>query len=363
LAQSDIPRADAVLAEALDAARATGDRRLEALAGTRRVFVRLLLDPQVSQTRSLHEAERWVAAFEEVGDESGLAEAWRVVGVIRFWQGQAGVAEENLERAMQHARRAKNARQEAEILRWLPIVILQGPAPADEAIARLTSLLDRAGGDRRVEVAVIRVRAELEAMQGRFDVARDLIEHVRTLALELGDQVALTAVLRHAGYLEILDGDPVAAESHLRTAYEILERIRDFGHLASHAPDLAGALYSQGRYEEALHFTEVAEGITIGGDVDAEIRWRQVRARILARLGRADEAESLAREGLELASATDYLELNAVALASLAEVLRLAGRDQEAAASLQEANRLYERKGNLVMADRTRAELQELSGG
>jgi hypothetical protein len=63
------------------------------------------------------------------------------------------------------------------------------------------------------------------------------------------------------------------------------------------------------------------------------------------------------REGLELAAQTDDLNDHAKALADLAEVLELAGRREEAAAALGQALELYERKGNLVMAERTRARL------
>jgi hypothetical protein len=43
----------------------------------------------------------------------------------------------------------------------------------------------------------------------------------------------------------------------------------------------------------------------------------------------------------------------------LAEVLTLAGRLDDACAALIRALALYERKGNLVMAERTRARLAE----
>ncbi len=47
----------------------------------------------------------------------------------------------------------------------------------------------------------------------------------------------------------------------------------------------------------------------------------------------------------------------------LAEVLELAGRREEAAVELEKALALYERKGNLVLAERSRARLAELSIG
>ena len=54
---------------------------------------------------------------------------------------------------------------------------------------------------------------------------------------------------------------------------------------------------------------------------------------------------------------TDYLNHRAECLVRLGEVLRLAGKAEEAAGAAGRALELYERKGNEVMAARARAEL------
>ena len=241
LAQSDIPRAEAVLTEAVEGARAVGDAMLEARAGVRRVFVRLLLDPDIIQIEALDEVESYLARFEEWSDDLGLAEAGSLIGMIRFWQGRAADSETHFERALEHAGRAGDRRVEAEILRRWALAIDQGPTPADEGLHRLAAVLEQSHGDRKVEIGVSRARAGLEAMSGRFPEARELIAHAKALARELGDQVALAAVFRDAGHVETLAGDPVAAEALDRAGLEILERISDHGHLASAAPDLGDA--------------------------------------------------------------------------------------------------------------------------
>jgi tetratricopeptide (TPR) repeat protein len=362
LAQADIPRADAVLTEAVDAARAANDPLLEARAGVRRVFVRLLLDPEVNQVASLEEAERYASLFEERSDDLGLSEALNLIGLIRFWQGRAAVAEECLGRAIRHARRAGGHRQEAEGYKWLALATSIGPTPVVEGIRMLKSILEEGGQDRRVEIAVMRMSGWLEANEGRFPKARELIARAKAIANELGDQVGLTAVLRDSAAVAMLADDPVTAETELRTAYESLERMSDFGHLASFAPDLGDAVYAQGRFEEALRLSEIGEGISIEGDVDANVRWRQLRAKALAHLGRLGEAEALGVEAVRLVAATDYLDLHAHALMALAEALRLADRTTEAASSVRDALELYRRKGSLVTARRAEALLEELGG-
>jgi hypothetical protein len=63
-------------------------------------------------------------------------------------------------------------------------------------------------------------------------------------------------------------------------------------------------------------------------------------------------------ESLEVADATDMLNAQACVNSDLAEVLRLGERTDEARAALEHTLALHERKGNLVMADRTRARLK-----
>ena len=240
------------------------------------------------------------------------------------------------------------------------LVISEGPTPAVEGIRRLESIVDEGRGDRRVEMIVTPKRAQFEAMLGRFELARELIAHAKALARELGDQVALAAVLRDSGGVEMLGADPMMAETEIRAGYEILDRIGDIGHLSSFAPELGDAVYEQGRYDEALRLSEFAERITIEGDVDAEVRWRQLRGKTLARRGRYDEAEALAGKAVRLAARTDYLDLHAHALLGLAEVLRLAERKSDASRAVREALELYHRKGNTVEEARAASLLAEL---
>jgi tetratricopeptide (TPR) repeat protein len=207
------------------------------------------------------------------------------------------------------------------------------------------------GTNRRLERATLANRATLEAMLGRFDAARDLIGRARALAEELGLEATLAAQAANgAGEIELLAADPAAAERELRPACEALERIGELGYLASAAPLLADALYLQGRDDEALLMTErwAPERLTVPEDVDAQVGWRRVRAKLLARRGDVEAAERLAREATASAARTDFLDLRAHAVGDLAEVLRLMGRSEESAAAVQEAIRLYEQKGNIA---------------
>ena len=80
---------------------------------------------------------------------------------------------------------------------------------------------------------------------------------------------------------------------------------------------------------------------------------------MLARRGEHAEAERLAREAVAIGEGTDILDRQGDAHADLAEVLLLSGKAGEATAALEQALDRYERKGNLVMAERMRDRLRD----
>jgi tetratricopeptide (TPR) repeat protein len=365
LSRTDLPRADEVLAEAVEAARAAGEQRLEARASVRRVETRLVLDPATGQEESLREAQRFAQLFEGWEDDQGLADSLQLVGTIHFWAGKNALAERELERARTHARLAGSRASESEIDRLLILAISQGTMRVPDAITRLRGIMERAGNDRRVEAAAASKLAELEAMRGRFEVARELIERAIDFTRELGDQVATARSLADSARVEMLAGEPSTAERDARAAVDIVEAVGSVGHLASEAPSLGDVLYALGRYDEAMELAELTERITVRGDVDAEVRWRQLQAKVLARRGRPDEADRLARDAVRIVASTEYLDLHVDALFALAEVSRLADRNADAAEALREARTLSRQKGNLVAVGRADALLAEprTSGG
>jgi hypothetical protein len=64
-----------------------------------------------------------------------------------------------------------------------------------------------------------------------------------------------------------------------------------------------------------------------------------------------------------VAEATDMLNDRAGSLLDLAEVLSLGGRQREAGHAIEAAVDLFERKGNVVSAERARASLTLLNDG
>ena len=164
------------------------------------------------------------------------------------------------------------------------------------------------------------------------------------------------------GYIELFAGDPAAAERHMRTARDSFNAIGDRWFLSTISVDLPRPVYEQGRYEEARALVEAIDEVPAPADREWQIKRRGVRARLLARDGRIEEAERLAREGVAIATETDLLWFHADVLIDLADVLRMAGRPEEAAGAAREALSLYEQKGIVPSAARTRALVEEFGG-
>jgi hypothetical protein len=101
-----------------------------------------------------------------------------------------------------------------------------------------------------------------------------------------------------AGQIELIAGDPAAAERHLREGYEALRAMGERGLLSTITGRLAEAVYLQGRLDEAQQLTEEAQALAVNDDIDAQARWRATRAKLLAQRGQFPEARRLAAEAM-----------------------------------------------------------------
>ena len=198
-------------------------------------------------------------------------------------------------------------------------------------------------------------------MQGDFDRARELLVEQRAMLEDLGLAATAASTAETFGFLELLADNAEAAERELLIGSERLDRLGETSNLSNIFAMLAQAVLAQGRPDDALRYTRLSEETSADDDFSSQVQWRSARAKVLAQLGRRDEAEQLARGAVELAGQTDFLILRADALVDLVDVLRKNGGDASAAA-VQEAIQLYERKGNVVSAAKTRTLLHDVEG-
>ena len=358
VAAGDFARADEVLTAATMAAEAGGDGGgLLAQVAVGRLGMRLLIEPGLPLDAIQGEVEAAIAALEQAGDDRGLARAWRLLGYEHFMRCRIERAEAALARTIEHARRAADERVDAYARGMLAAAAFWGPLPVADGVDRCRRLLEEAAGNRYVEGSVLHILGALAAMQGRFDQARDLVDQGAEVAASLG-RLRLAAIWsQFAATVESLAGRPEAATERLARGYRTLERMGETGARSNLAADLAHTLVAGGRHEEAGRFADLSRSLAAREDVYAQVRWRAAMARTMAAGGDPERATRLAREAVELAEATDMLNLRADALLDLAETAELCGRPKQAAAAAARGLPLYERKGNQVAVAAVRARL------
>jgi class 3 adenylate cyclase/tetratricopeptide (TPR) repeat protein len=352
----DFAQAEAVLSEACEGARAVDDPLLYARALVDLTLVRLQLETERgTEDEIVRVTALTIPVFEAASEHSSLAKAWKLLAqrdlhlLLRY-----GAALERLERALDHATRAGDAGEQAEIRFWMAFSIAFGPTPAEEGIARLDELFAEATGPYE-QAHRLAFLASGNALRGRFDEARSQGAEAAQIYRDLGLRLLVAGMANNWGPIELRAGDPVAAERTLREGYDGLEQMGEKGYLSSVAGHLARALYEQGRDDEAARYATICCDTSAPDDLMSQMLWRSVRAKLLARRGEHEEAEILARDAVRLAEATDAIETHADTLFDLAEVLELAGRPDAAVLSANEALRLYEQKGVVPSIRRVRS--------
>ena len=286
----------------------------------------------------------------DAGDRAGEAKAHQVLAQAQVLLGQVAAVEESLDRALAAARASDDRRRVTAILAAAPRAALWGPSPVVRASGRcldVVRILRMTPGNRHVEAIALRCQAVLEAMRGRTQAARDILAAGRATLEELGLTLELQETAVHAGVVELLAGDPVAAESHLRAAVDGFTALGVDRGAAQASALLARSLVDQHRHDEAVAATEDAERRG-GGDLKTSITWRGVRAEALARSGRIGEALALAQRAVDLADPTDALPDKADAWMALATVHVLGGQERDARAAATIARELYAAKDHGV---------------
>jgi class 3 adenylate cyclase/tetratricopeptide (TPR) repeat protein len=344
--------AEAALTEATEIASSGGDLGVELHARLVHVLLRAEYTGEAwSEVGRL--AEETIPVFEELGYEYGLARALNFQGIAHANSMHYGAAITAYERALECDKRAVQGRFVTTALSNLGMALAVGPTPVEDALKRCSILLDQSAGHALLEAGLLAALGYLEAARGCFEESRSLFRRGAILR----DEYGLRDQTDFAGRASMLAGDPRRAELELRCQYELFPP----GHsdASSCAAILAEAICAQGRDSEAEELASVAQQAAHPDNLEAQIGWRLVRAKLLARKGEVDGAERLAREAVELAFGTDALNLRGDCFHRLAEVLNLAGRGAAISTAVEQAIRLYEKKGNVVSAEQARSLLAD----
>ncbi len=238
----------------------------------------------------------------------------------------------------------------AVVLGAAPVAALWGPSPIPRAGGRcldVIRLLRITTGSPAVEATSVRCQAVLEALRGRFDTARSMLADSRATVEELGLRHGVAETDLYTGIVELLAGEPAAAEPPLRAAYNDLGRLGIGADAGQAAAYLARALLRQGHLDEADDLAARSAELA-GENPQTAITARTVQAEILAARGDLDAAVVAATDAVAHAEGTDIIVDHANASAVLARVSRMAGDAVGADRAELVARALYEQKAATV---------------
>jgi tetratricopeptide (TPR) repeat protein len=338
------------------AAQRAGDERIEQHARLGRLEVAWFKRSEGDWDKGIQEVDSAVETFERFGDNLGLAKAWRLKAHAFSSMGDSDEAEAAAQKAIKFVRHAGNERLEAQILRLDCVILFWGPTPLAEVIKKNEEALEsaRTQGLYALEAGALSILARAAAMRGDFTTARRYNREAKALITDLSELLTIASESISEGLVELLADNLEAAEDALRAGYDELKERGGRSALAVVAANLARVLLLQHRDEEAEELVQVCRETASAGQLDTQMKWRQLHAIVLARRGQFEEALRTASRAVRLSQRSQQLDSQAEALLDLAEVLRLSGRATEATEQAQRALNLYRQKGNVVAARRVR---------
>jgi class 3 adenylate cyclase/tetratricopeptide (TPR) repeat protein len=352
--QGEPELADAAIARAAGEAASLEDEATATAARLVSLEMHYLNEGEGAEEKLLQEAEAAVRVLERLEAFDALVRAWRLMWFVHGSANHWGAAEQAVLRLIETARAAGDHTTETRALPWLAMCALYGPMSVRQAIERCEEILAAAGADRKTEADALNALAQLDAMQGFFDRARERYRRGRALLEELGWRRHAAISALDAGMVELIADDPVAAEHQLQPAYETLGAMGDHNYISTVAGLLGEALYRQQRYEDAARYAEICRTTAAADDITSQVWWRCVSGKVLVATGDSPRGEALIREAVELVRGEDDLNMLGDTFLDLATVLDTSDRIEEALVAAKEALAAYEEKGNIVSVTRAR---------
>jgi class 3 adenylate cyclase/tetratricopeptide (TPR) repeat protein len=350
----DLEESAATFRQVTEEAEAAGDHSFEVRGEVGWVYSRVLMGSGFETPAD--EVREHIAELARLGDDTGLAEGYYVLGAFESWLGSSLRGGEAYELAMEHARKVGLRRLATSPVGLRAMLQGWGALNAVDGLRQCDALLVEYTGTH-LEANIRVARAMHLSFLGRAEESRRDHQLAMELHRQFGNELLRASAAMSLAEEELRAGRLDVAEQVAREGVERLEELREKGFLSSTLGQLAEALVRQGRFDEAEEVARQTAEVGAEDDFDPMFRWRAVQARVLAHRGDLDEAVRLAREGVEMVARTDWYLHQGQALAVLAEVLEQAGRRDEANAAYEQALERFELKGSVVDAEAIRQRL------
>jgi len=351
-------QATSLLESVAERARSVLDQRLEFRARVE------LVTPALSTGSTTPDGaivmlDEAVGVFDDCADTLGIARAEMTYAIVLEWSKRVDAAAVHIWKAEQAYRRIGIVGQTDTIA--VTNALAGGTGVAD-AVRLCEECIARHADEPRRNAYLRLYLAFLLALGGDLPGARGAGAEARRGLEELGEEVGLhTTAALFLGSIEALAGDWHAVRA-------IFEAVRDY--TCERSFHRAWLAYSLARLGEAAlgladphaatSLADEARDAAVEADVETDIWWRRVAARALSATGHPRKAVRLGREAVVLADGMDDLVVRGGTLLDLAEVQLRVGSAERAAALARDGLALLDRKGAVLPAEQGRARFADL---
>jgi class 3 adenylate cyclase/tetratricopeptide (TPR) repeat protein len=296
----DVDAAELALSESIDLARTRDDTRREWYGRLERAA--RAATAQGETAALVATATRAIEVFERLGEDLGLARAWRRLGLVAHTECRFARAADAFERSYRYAQASGDEQERSRSADALCSALVSGPARVDEAIPHVESILALAAENMPMRAHVSTSLAALVAMQADFERARAVLAEAGAVYGDLGLTLPRLGWLEVVARVELLADEPRAAIEALEEGYAIV----DAGGLESlrrqYASLLALVHASRGDRDAAHAYSRVAASVHAVSRPDALAHLRAAQALIA---GESYDARRLVTEAVEAAERTE----------------------------------------------------------
>ena len=321
-------RARVQLEEAITSSVRVGDRQSELRATIELQLQRSYTEPAMATEENRRVAEAVIPELEAIDDHFGLAKAWWLLSeehaIACRWAARA----EALEKAILHARQSPDEAQLRGLLALYAQALYLGPTPVSKAVRACSDLARRRPGR-----ADVQGRHRDDARRASCD-GGSLLRSSRAVCRLSRGLRGVRPALPARGPLDRRRPDreprwrpPPRRSVSYDSATPCSRRLASAGrgrHWRASLPTCSRRRSTRSRRSGS---STSREKPPLETDVVPQVLWRRALARTTSRRGDHQAAEELAREAVELAGKTDFLDLRAGTLVALGNVL--AGCRQE----------------------------------
>jgi class 3 adenylate cyclase/tetratricopeptide (TPR) repeat protein len=316
-------------------------------------------DPQAALREIEARLPQLIERLTEAGDYRGLARAHLLSFSQHMFAAQSKPAGEQARLAAEYADRAGDDLLKGKALSWYITVFVFSPADA-RTIAREIDEIEQGRPGPYLQTHIALARGEVRRLEGEFEEALRLTEQAIEGLRGLGIRVLEAAVAQHVALIHDSAGDPIAAVPALRRADAVLEELGERGIRSTINAFLAWALATGGDFAAARAACDLADELTAPEDIVNFAITPRARARLALAEGDGERAEEYARTAVQNAFRTDDVFQQGAGQLELARVLAALGRTEEARSDAREALAIYKAKGDRPGAVRARAVLDAL---